>query len=193
MHLQDRERTTHLLSRAREGDEAASGPLLEAVYGNLRALAGSYLDGAAASHTLQPTALVHEAYMRLVDRSRATIADETHFLALAATVMRQILVDNARAKRAAKRGGDRRRVTLSGLRADEGQGEEVDLVDLDAALERLRERSERQARVVELRFFGGLTVAQCAGLLDVSERTVEADWRMSRAWLHAVLVKGASI
>jgi len=182
----DRDRTTSLLARSASGEADAAEPLRAEVYRSLRAMAGAYDE-----HTLQPTALVHEAYVRLIDRARSSIESENHFVALAATAMRQILVDHARAKGAIKRGGDRQRITLSGLRADAGT--EVDLIDLDEALSRLHERSERQARVVELRFFGGLSVERCAHVLGVSERTIEADWRVARAWLHAVLVKGADV
>ncbi len=190
METAERDRTTSLLARASAGDSGAEAPLLDVVYARLRALAASYLSGQAQRHTLQPTALVHEAFIRIVDHSRCSPQDEGHFLALAATAMRQILVDHARSRGALKRGGDHRRITLSGL--DAGKDAPVDLLDLDEALGELAQRSERQVRVVELRFFGGLSVPQCAALLGVSDRTIESDWRMARAWLHATLVRGAS-
>jgi len=115
----DRDMTLQLLGRSRAGDADANGPLLEALYASLRALAGSYLNGAGSAQTLQPTALVHEAFIRLVDQTRAGYADEQHFLAVAATAMRQILIDHARARNALKRGGNRQRVTLSGLSTSE--------------------------------------------------------------------------
>jgi RNA polymerase sigma-70 factor (ECF subfamily) len=157
---------------------------LPKVYGELRALAASYFRG--RDSTLQPTALVHEAFLRLV-KPGAEIKDRGHFFAVAATAMRQILTDRARRRRAQKRGGpDRERVTLSGIPAFESP---IDLVVLDDLLGRLAALDERQARLVELRFFAGLTEDEAAEALGVSLRTVQKDWRKARAWLLAEMVK----
>lgn len=158
-------------------------PQLPAVYAELRALAASYFRG-RGGHTLQPTALVHEAYLRL-RKHEGAIVDRAHFFAVAATAMRQILTDHARRHRAQKRGGaDQERVTLSNVAAFESP---IDLVELDQLLSRLAALDERQARLVELRFFAGLTEEEAAELLGVSLRTVQKDWRKARAWLVAEL------
>jgi RNA polymerase sigma factor (TIGR02999 family) len=158
-------------------------PQLPAVYAELRALAASYFRGRGA-HTLQPTALVHEAFLRL-EKHAGPIADRAHFFAIAATAMRQILTDHARRRKALKRGGAaRERVTLSNLAALESP---VDLVVLDDLLARLAALDGRQARLVELRFFAGLTEEEAAEILGVSLRTVQKEWRKARAWLYAEL------
>ncbi len=160
----------------------------DSVIAELRALAAKYLAGERPGHTLQPTALVHEAFLRLTG-SPGVPADRSEFIALAATSMRRVLVDHARARRAAKRGGDRRRappLALDGAAAKWDQPQ-VDLLALDEALEKLAALDPRQARIVELRFFGGLGVEAAAQVLGVSTRTVEADWRMARAWLRREL------
>ncbi len=166
------------------GDEAAGERLLQALYPELRAIAARCFRGQPADHTLQPTALVNEAWVRIAAAAEDGLAerDRSHFLALAATAMRQILVDHARRRRAAKRGGGDRPRPLLG---DEAVAEVArdDLPEIDEALRRLGELDPRMARVVELRFFGGLTVPEVARLLDVSVTTVEHDWRMARAWL----------
>ncbi len=166
------------------------GPPLEAtlerVYDHLRALAEKYLRG-RAGHTLQATALVHEAFLRMAEHDggrRFTPESRAHLLAVAATAMRQILVDHARKKGSAKRGGGQLHVSLSG-QAD--QGPQVDLVVLNDALTRLARLDPRQARVVELRVFAGLTNDEVAAAIGVSLRTVESDWRKVRAWLAAEL------
>jgi RNA polymerase sigma factor (TIGR02999 family) len=133
-------------------------------------------------HTLQPTALVHEAYVRLVDGARVEWNDKTHFYALAATQMRRILIEHARARGARKRGGGARRVTLEDGLAVSPNGV-VDMLALEEALARLEEESPRQCRVVELRFFGGLSVAETARVLESSPSTVKDDWRVAKAWL----------
>jgi len=159
---------------------------LERVYHHLRALAEKYLRG-RAGHTLQATALVHEAFVRMAEHDRGqrfTPESRAHLLAVAATAMRQILVDHARKKNSAKRGGGRLQVSLSG-QAD--QGPQVDLVVLNDALTRLARLDPRQARVVELRVFAGLTNDEVAAAIGVSLRTVESDWRKVRAWLAAEL------
>lgn len=166
------------------GDDEAGRRLLQRLYPDLRAIAGRCFRGQPSDHTLQPTALVNEAWMRLSDAAGDAVADRdrSHFLALAATAMRQILVDHARRRRAAKRGGGDRPRPLLGDEAVERVARD-DLPEIDEALARLTELDPRMGRVVELRFFGGLTVPEVARILDVSVTTVETDWRMARAWL----------
>lgn len=157
--------------------------LLELAYSELRGLAHTYLQRERSQHTLQPTALVHEAWLRLAGHDPAAWNGKTHFLATCARAMRQVLVDQARARGRLKRGGEAMRVTLS-TEVDGRPGEEpVDMVSLLDALSELQARSDRQARIVELRFFAGLTVDEVATELDLSPRTVAADWRFARAWL----------
>jgi RNA polymerase sigma factor (TIGR02999 family) len=135
-----------------------------------------------ADHTLQPTALVHEAYLRLIDSSQVDWQGKTHFMAVAATQMRRVLTDHARAHQARKRGGGIRLMSLDENVAG-GADDAVDMLALDEALEKLARRSARQSRVVELRYFGGLSVEEVAAMLDVSPGTVKGDWRVAKAWL----------
>lgn len=180
---------TAVLQASDAGDAAATDRLLPLVYDELRALAQSHLAQERAGHTLQATAIVHEAYVRLVDQRRARFRDRQHFFAVAATTIRRVLVDHARSKGRLKRGGGQHRVELdptvdwSGTRA-------LDLLALDDALRRLHDLHERQARVVELRFFAGLTIAQAAEVLGVGTTTVEDDWAVARAWLGRELEGG---
>ena len=178
------ESISNLVERAGDGDAEATERLFSTVYQDLRGLAGSLLRIQRAGHTLQPTALVHEAYLRLVRRDVAWDGRQ-HFVGVAAKAMRQILMNHARDRGALKRGGDWARVTLDGAPASGAP--DVDLLDLNAALEVLETLDERQCRIVELRFFGGLSVSETAMLLDVSEPTVKRDWRMARAWLFQQL------
>jgi RNA polymerase sigma factor (TIGR02999 family) len=180
---------TLLLARAGAGDADATARLLELVHAELRDLAGGFARGQRAGHTLQPTALVNEAFLKLVDGGPPAFHDRAHFLAVAATAMRQILTDHARARGAQKRGGAWEKVSLSDLELDAG-GDEVDLLALDDALEKLSAFDPRKHRVVELRFFGGLTVEEVARVLELSTTTVESEWRAARAWL-AVRLGGA--
>ena len=156
--------------------------LLEIIYGELRQIASRLLARERVDHTLQPTALVHEAYLKLVDQTRMDYQDRTHFLRFAAGAMRRLLIDHARKVKADKRGGQWHRVTL-----DEGfMGHDTDayeVLDLDRALVRFAEFDPRAAQVVELKVFAGLTVAEIAETLDVSRRTVDGDWAMARMWL----------
>ncbi len=168
------------------GDKAAADRLLLLIYEELRALAGSYFRQQRADHTLQPTALVHEAFVRMIDRTNPAYADRRHFFAVAATAMRQILTDHARRARAAKRGGQRDQVAFEEPNAPTGVPA-VDLIALDDALTQLAQLDPRQHRVVELRFFGGLAMDEIASVLDVSKATVELDWRAARAWLGTQL------
>lgn len=182
------EDVTAILAEAAEGDDSAAARLLPKVYDELRALAQSYFQLERPDHTLQPTALVHEAFVRLIDQTRVEWKSQAHFIAIAATAMRRILADHARQHRAIKRGGDRKRVPLTKLSTPSGDNM-VDLLELDDVLTKLASLDERQSRIVELRFFGGLTVEQVADILGISKTTVESEWRMVRAWLSAELRK----
>ena len=180
---------TLVLQRLVSGESSAANELLPLVYEQLRALAGSYFRGQPGDHTLQPTALVHEAYIKLINPY--SIADKSyrgraHFMAVAATAMRQILQDRARRKHSAKHGGDMERVTLDGVHTPTGQSV-VDVIALDSALSQLAQVDPRAARIVELRFFGGLTNDEVAQVLDLSTRMIEKEWRRTRAWLSAQL------
>jgi RNA polymerase sigma-70 factor (ECF subfamily) len=188
--VSERAHVTALLKRASDGDDSAINRLVPLVYDELRALAESYLMRERANHTLQATALVHEAYLRLVDQRDIRWKNRAHFFAVAAQAIRRILVDHARGHRRAKRGGDRQRVRLD---EDVASLEErdLDLLALDEALERLARLHERQARIVELHFFGGLSFKDVAAFLGVSARTVDGDWSMARAWLRRELGTGS--
>jgi RNA polymerase sigma factor (TIGR02999 family) len=159
------------------------GQLLPLVYHELRRLAERHLRREAPGHTLQATALVHEAYLRLVDQQQVTWQSRAHFFGVAANLMRQILMQHARAKHAEKRGGQQRKLYLdeAGVIA---AGQDLDLVALDDALNDLAAVAPRQSRVVELRFFGGLSVEETAAVLDISPATVKREWNMAKAWLH---------
>jgi len=174
---------TAILKNARRGDSAAIEAILPLVYDELHALARACFRRERVEHTLQPTALVHEAYLRLIDETAVEWQDRTHFFGIAARSMRQILVEHARRHLAVKRGGDRVAVTLSDRLGDDEQ-ESLDLLDVNQALTELARYDARKARVVELRFFSGLTVEEVAATLDASLTTVERDWRMARAWLR---------
>jgi RNA polymerase sigma factor (TIGR02999 family) len=163
--------------------------LLPLVYDELRRLARAFMGRERREHTLQPTALVHEAYLQLVDQSRVNWQGRTHFRAVGARIMRRILIDHARRRGGLKRGGDQQRVTLGEaiLRPPDSDVDLVELLAVNDALEALARLDERQARVVELRFFGGLTSAEIAEALGVSERTIQGDWSHGRAWLKREL------
>lgn len=181
---------TRLLARAGEGDENALDRAFGHVYYELRALAERQRHGWTGDHTLNATALVHEVYLKLVGRSPLHLRDRGHFFALAARAMRQILCNYARDRKAEKRGGEQEPVPLDGLSemvpAAAGDGLER-LIALDQALARLAEFHPRAGRVVECRFFGGMTVAETAAALDVSDRTVKRDWDFAQTWLFAAL------
>lgn len=182
------ERITQLLEEIRQGHASAADSLLPLLYDELHRMADNYLRSERLNHTLQPTALVHEAYLRLVRQDRTDWQNRAHFCAVAAQAMRRILLHHARDRVAAKRGGDALRLTLSDSDVAAMPGvSDIDLLALEDALQRLVTLDERQARVVELRFFGGLTNEQAAEVLGVSERTVKADWQMARAWLYTQL------
>jgi RNA polymerase sigma-70 factor (ECF subfamily) len=173
---------TRLLASVHDGDPAAAQKLMPLVYDELRALAAKHLRGERPNHTLQPTALVHEAYLRLIDQTRVHWQGRTHFFAIGAQIIRRILVDHARQRKRRKRGGGAARVTLDDAVALAPQRDE-EILALDEALEKLAKLDPRQAQVVEMRFFGGLSVKEVAEQLKVSTRTVEGDWTMARAWL----------
>jgi RNA polymerase sigma factor (TIGR02999 family) len=159
------------------------------VYEQLHRLAECYFRRQPKGHTLQPTALIHEAYLKLADQTGGRWKDRTHFLAVAATAMRQILVDHARGRAAARRGGGRQHITLDEAVVPPTE-RDVDLLALDQALVRLAGLDERKARVVELRFFAGLTVEETAAALGVSPITIKRDWSMARAWIERELEPG---
>ena len=174
--------TRQLLADLREGKRSAADELLVHVYDELRRIAGQRFGDQPSGHTLQPTALVHEAYLRLVGQTSVEWRDRSHFLAVASRAMRQILTDHFRRKNAEKRGGDWRKVTLSGVGLAEGH-DQLDLGDLEEALLELEELDPRQGQLIELRFYGGLTVDETAEALSISKSTVEREWRFARAWL----------
>ncbi|SRR5579864_690498 len=174
---------TILLKKLTAGDNNASSELMSAVYNELRRLAASYMRRERPDHTLQATALVNEAYLKLVNQRTTDWQNRAHFYGVAAQLMRRILVDHARGRLREKRGGGQKMVSLDEpLLADERQAGA--LLELDEALQRLAKLDPRQSRVVELRFFGGLTVEETAKVMGVSPKTVKRDWAVARAWLY---------
>jgi RNA polymerase sigma factor (TIGR02999 family) len=180
-------RATELLHAWREGDEEALDQLLPLVYDELKRLAGHFMGGERPGHTLQPTALVHEAYLRLVGMD-VEWQDRAHFLAVAARTMRRLLIDHERGRRRKKRSGGIRMTLSENHAADEAVG--VDLLDLDRALERLSEQDEESARIVELQYFGGLSAQEIGEVVGLSRATVERRVRFAKAWLHRSLEAG---
>lgn len=176
----------HLLRAAEAGDAKAAADLAARLYADLHELARREMANERRNHTLQPTALVHEVYLRLVGGDGVAIADRETFFAAAATTIRRVLVDHARRRGRDKRGGGLSRVPLDGLDVAEPLADE-DLLSLDDALARLAEFDPSKARLVELRFFAGLSTAELARALGASESTVQRDWRVARAWLRAHL------
>jgi RNA polymerase sigma-70 factor (ECF subfamily) len=179
---------TRLLRLYRAGDREAEARLFQHLYVELHRLAAYYLAGERPGHTLRPTALVNEAYLRLADQREKEWADRSHFVAVAATIMRQVLVDFARRSKAMKRDFGIAPEPLHEGIADAGK-DLVQLLDLDAALTKLASYDERQARIVELRYIGGLSIEETAGLLGISARTVKREWTLARTWLHGELTK----
>lgn len=178
---------TELLVKWREGDREALEALVPLVYAELRSVAHHYLQRERPGHTLQSTALVHEAYLRLVSGTPAATENRAHFVAVAARLMRQILVDYARSRQAAKRGA-KFQVTLSGdVEAAQTRG--TDVMALDDALTTLAQRDEQQCRIVELRYFGGLTIEETAEVVGASPATVKREWSVARAWLSREMRK----
>ncbi len=181
---------TQLLGELQRGDARAADRLLPVVYEELRRLARTYFHQEPTEHTLQPTALVHEAYLRLVDGG-VDWQGRAHFFGVAARAMRRILIDHARARRADKRGGGVPRASLDAIDVADGlMPPDEYLLSLDEGLQELARLDEQQARVVEMRFFGGLNVEETAAVLDISPRTVKRDWAMAKGWLHRFITKG---
>jgi len=182
---------TCLLRAWSQGDAAALDELYRIVYDELRRLAHRYMSRENAGHALQTTALVNEAYLRLADAKDLKWQDRAHFFAVSANVMRRILIDEARARRAERRGGDNLTIALDEALDAQG-GEDLDLIALDLALDGLAKFNRRQSRVVELRYFGGLSVEETAEVLKVSADTVMRDWRFAKAWLKRELLRGVA-
>ena len=177
------ENVTELLLDWSNGDKAALDRILPIVYDELRKQAARYLRHERAGHTLQTTALIHEAYIRLVDQKNVRWQNRAHFFGISAQMMRRILVDHARTKGRVKRGGSDIKVSLDDANLM-AKPTNLDLVALDEALDRLAEIDEQQSKIVELRFFSGLTVEETAEVLKISTATVKRDWSMAKAWLH---------
>lgn len=189
--MSDRTDLTALLRELAEGDPEAMDRLLPAVYQDLRRIARKRLAGEGPDHTLSTTEVVHEAYLRLADLDRLQWKNRAQFFAVAARLMRRILVDHAVRQNALKRGGEARHVALAEVESVLSGGSSVDaeLLDLDDALTRLADLEERQARVVEYRFFAGMSVEETAEALEISPATVKRDWTAARAWLHRELAR----
>jgi RNA polymerase sigma factor (TIGR02999 family) len=175
---------TELLVAWNHGDRDALDRMFPLVYSELRKLAGYHLSGERKGHTLQATALVHEAYVRLIQQNEVDWQNHAQFFGVASQIMRRILVSHARAKYAQKRGGMAERVSLSVADSGNGAAREVDVVALDDALATLAEKDLRKSKVVELKFFGGLTNREVAKVLEISDATVEREWAVARAWLY---------
>jgi RNA polymerase sigma factor (TIGR02999 family) len=179
---------TQLLLAWGDGDKAALDKLVPLVYDDLRQIARRYMRGQRAGHTLQTTALVNEAYVRLIDSSRVKWHDRTHFFAISARLMRRVLIDLARAKNSLKRGGEQIQISLA-EEIEAPMEKETDLVALDEALQNLAKLSLRQSQIVELRYFGGLSEEEIAETFKISTRTVRRDWNVARAWLYRELAR----
>jgi RNA polymerase sigma factor (TIGR02999 family) len=182
-------RVTALLQAWSDGNPAALDQLIPLVYAELRRLARHYMHGERVSHTLQPTALVNEAYLRLLGLTRMRWQNRAHFFAMSARLMRRILVDHARSRRYGKRGGGARRTTFDEATPMENGG--ADLIALDDALTALAGLDPRKSQVVEMRYFGGLTVQETAAVLHVSADTVMRDWKLAKVWLLRELERGS--
>ena len=182
---------TQILRRVSDGHPSAAAELLPLVYNELRVLAASWFQGAAANQTLQPTALVHEAYIKLVGQEGAHWNDRNHFFAVAARAIRQVLIDHARQRKASKRGGDYQRVSIEAAEEMKPIRQGIDILELNEALERLAALDERKSQIVELRLFGGLTGEAIAAALGISRNTVDSEWQVARAWLRTELKDGS--
>jgi RNA polymerase sigma factor (TIGR02999 family) len=180
---------TALLQAWSRGEQAALDELLPAVYGELRRQAERYMRQQPAGHTLQATALVHEAYLRLVDQKHVDWQSRAHFFGVAAKAMRSILVDHARARHAAKRGGGVHHLTLGAADSAGGPAPELDVEALDEALSRLAEFDPEKSRLVELRYFGGLSIEEAAEVLGISPATLKRQWSTARTWLRRELTE----
>ncbi len=185
---QNVESVTGLLKAWNGGDEGARERLMPMVYEHLHNLAQGYLRREQEGHTLQPTALVNELYLRLVGQKRMDWKGRAQFLAVSASLMRRVLVDHARSRKAVKRGGEAERITLQGIAmAESDSSDPVDVLALNRALEELAEADAQQARLVELRYFAGLTIAETATCMEISPATVKREWNSARAWLWTEL------
>jgi RNA polymerase sigma-70 factor, ECF subfamily len=184
--MSESQEVTLLLSALTRGDDGASSKLIPVVYDELRRLAGSYMRRERVDHTLQATALVHEAYLKLIEQRSVNWQSRAHFFGVAAQLMRRILIDHARGHSRQKRGGEQKKVSLDeALIFSEQQADE--LLAVDDSLNLLAKIDPRQAKIVELRFFGGLSVEETAEVLGVSPKTVKRDWSVAKAWLYADL------
>jgi len=183
---------TGLLAELRSGNKEALTKLIPLVYDELHRLAEHYMRNERVGHTLQPTALINEAYMRLASAEKADWQHRAHFVAVAAGTMRRVLIDHARKRKAAKRGGEQAALPLEDNLEFLSEERPEELIALDEALTRLQELDPRQSQVVELRFFGGLTVEETAEVLGISPKTVKRDWAVARAWLHGEMSKDRS-
>ena len=177
---------TSILSEWRAGNESASERLFPLVYDELKRQARRHLNRERADHTLQPTALVHETYLKMVDQTAPVVENRAHFFAFASRVMRQILVDHARAHNAGKRGGAAQRFCVEDIDLLPQQGA-ADMLELDEAMRKLEAIDERKSRVVDMRFFGGLKESEIAEVLGVTEKTVRRDWQFAKLWLYREL------
>lgn len=180
---------TSLLKRATAGDEQAVAHLLPLVYADLKRRAGAMLRGERAGHTLQATALVHEAFLKLIDQTRVDWQGRAHFFGIATQLMRRVLVDHARARGRAKRGGGEVRIEVNDSLGTITPTNDADVLEVDEAIDKLREVYPAQADLVMMRFFGGLSVEECAAALKMSKRSAEAEWTMAKAWLRRELAR----
>jgi len=180
---------TQMLRECSNGNDAAWDDLLPLVYEELHQQAARYLRRERVGHTLQATALIHEAYLKLIDQRSVSWESRAHFFAIAAQAMRRILVDYARATHRKKRGGDDLKLSLDEAMAVSAEDKSVDLIALDEALNKLSKRDQQQSRVVELRYFGGLTLEETAEALHISRATVASDWSIAKVWLYRELTK----
>ncbi len=179
---------TQMLADWSNGNQQALNSLLPLVYDEMRRIASRYLRRERVGHTLQTTALVHEAYLRLIDQQQVNWQSRAHFYGIAAQMMRRILIDHAREQQADKRGGGMPKIAIDEA-LDAAEEKEVDLIALDDALNTLAKLDEQQSRIVELRFFGGLTIEETAAVLHISPATIKREWVMAKAWLHRELAK----
>jgi RNA polymerase sigma-70 factor (ECF subfamily) len=184
----EKDRVTELLVRFRQGDRLAEAQLIPVVYAELRRLACLCFNRERRDHTLEPTALVHEAFLRITNENQPQWQNRAHFFGVAARLMREILVDYARSHRTRKRGGANEKLTLDAVLSFTPE-KSAEVVMLDEALDRLSEQDERQARIVEMKFFGGLKMEEIAEVLEISPRTVKRDWTIARAWLHQEITR----
>lgn len=181
---------TQMLIELTGGNKDVVNQILPHIYDELRRLAGNYLRRERSDHTLQPTALVHEAYMKLIDQKKVKWQNRAHFFGIAAQVMRRILMDHARKHSAEKRGGEAEKLPIEEEILVVSHGRSAELLALDEALEKLAQFDETKAKIVELRYFGGLSIEETAEVMGVSVPTINRHWRMAKAWLHAEVSGG---